>query len=200
MGLVARPASPTQQGRGPRALLSAASASAADDRFVARHVSGPHWIGMATFHTRGSGGLSVAAGRGEQPRGRQAVALLTLSGNDGAQRTLGSQTVAPSASIKRRDQAYAQFCCRARAQAGFVLACADATVSIASERSAGRRAFVGANPVVSVHLCYPRQRTSEPLNRRRHGGRRAWLRAAPITACTARTMTDGWPLRDEGTS
>ena len=39
----------------------------------------------------------------------------------------------------------------------------------------------------------PRQRTSEPLNRRRHRGRRAWLRAAPTTACTARTMTDGWP-------
>ena len=34
---------------------------------------------MATFHTRGSGGLSVAAGRGEQPHGRPAVALLSLS-------------------------------------------------------------------------------------------------------------------------
>ena len=36
-------------------------------------------IARATFHTRGSGGLSVAAGRREQPRGRPAVALLSLS-------------------------------------------------------------------------------------------------------------------------
>ena len=199
MGLVARPASPTQQGRGPRALLSAASASAADDRFVARHVSGPHDRNGDIPHPR--------VGRAQccrRPRRAATRASGCRVADAVRKRWRAAHARFPNrgsfASIKRRDQAYAQFCCRARAQAGFVLACADATVSIASERSAGRRAFVGANPVVSVHLCYPRQRTSEPLNRRRHGGRRAWLRAAPITACTARTMTDGWPLRDEGTS
>ena len=39
---------------------------------------------------------------------------------------------------------------QAKAQARFVLACADARVSIALERSAGRRAFAA---VASVHLC-----------------------------------------------
>ena len=36
----------------------------------------------ATFHTRGSGGLGVAACRGEQPRGRPAVAWLSLSAGE----------------------------------------------------------------------------------------------------------------------
>jgi hypothetical protein len=44
-------------------------------------------------------------------------------------------------------------CLQAKAQARFVLGTADATVSIAQERSARRRAFGGANPVASVHLC-----------------------------------------------
>jgi hypothetical protein len=49
-------------------------------------------IGFVTFHTRGSGGLSVGAGREEQPRGRQAVALLRLSGSSSlGERDLGQR-------------------------------------------------------------------------------------------------------------
>ena len=45
-------------------------------------------IPMATSHARGSGGLSVGAGRDEQPRGRQAVALLRLSASGHTGRTI----------------------------------------------------------------------------------------------------------------
>ena len=54
--------------------------AAADDRFAPRDVA-DRTIELATFHTRGSGGLGVAACRGEQPRGRPAVAWLSLSGS-----------------------------------------------------------------------------------------------------------------------